>query len=86
MLNEGSTDEINLSELDAEVVRIFGEENIQERNLTAIATVGGYTTLTWEPIFRVSDYTKLNDNSSFGFKVLVQYRLSIPRFKKTTSF
>lgn len=81
-LNEGSTDEINLSKLDAEVVRIFGEENIQKRNLTAIATVGGYTTLTWNPIFRVSDYTKLKDNSIYTFKVLVQYRLSIPRFRK----
>lgn len=80
-MNEGSTDEINLSELDAEVVRIFGEENIQERNLTAIATVAGYTTLTWNPIFRVSDYTKLNGNSRFAFKVLVQYRLIIPRFR-----
>ena len=81
-LNKGSTDEINLSKLDAEVVRIFGEENIQKRNLTAIATVGGYTTLTWNPIFRVSDYTKLKDNSIYTFKVLVQYRLSIPRFRK----
>lgn len=81
-MNEGSTGEINLSELDAEVVRIFGEENIQKRNLTAIATTDGYTVLTWEPIFRVSDYTKLNGNSRYAFKVLVQYRLSIPRFLK----
>lgn len=83
ILNEGSTDEINLSELDAEVVRIFGEENIQGRSLTAaLISMGGYTPLTWEPIFRVSDYTKRDELSECNFKVLVQYRLSIPRFEK----
>ena len=68
--------QIDLTNLDAEVVRIFGEENIRRREITMATPAGdgGYASLPWQLS------TTVNNTYDGGIKVLVQYRLEIPNY------
>lgn len=69
-------EQIDLTNLDAEVVRIFGEENIRDRSITmAITAIGvGYSSLPW----KLS--TTVNNTYDEEIKVLVQYLVDIPNY------
>ena len=69
-------EQIDLTNLDAEVVRIFGEENIRRRKITmAIPAAGvGYSILPWQLS------TTVNNTYDEGIKVLVQYLVDIPNY------
>ena len=69
-------EQIDLTNLDAEIVRIFGEENIGGRSITmAIPTGGGgYVSLPWQLS------TTVNNTRDGDIKVLVQYRVDIPEY------
>ena len=70
-------EQIDLTNLDAEVVRIFGEENIKGR-LMKIATSypdkEGYISLPWQLS------TTVNNTRDGDIKVLVQYLVDIPEY------
>ena len=67
-------EQIDLTNLDAEVVRIFGEENIGGRSITMAIQDGGYVPLPWQLSTTVN-------NTHFGdIKVLVQYLVDIPEY------
>ena len=69
-------EQIDLTNLDAEVVRIFGEENISDRFITMAIQdgAGGYIPLPWQLSTTVN-------NTHFGYiKVLVQYLVDIPNY------
>ena len=69
-------EQIDLTNLDAEVVRIFGEENIKGRTITiAIPDVGmGYVSLPWQLS------TTVNNTYDLDIKILVQYFVDIPEY------
>lgn len=69
-------EQIDLTNLDAEVVRIFGEENIRGRFITMAIPDGGgsYTSLPWQLS------TTVNNTYDGEIKVLVQYLLDIPEY------
>lgn len=69
-------EQIDLTNLDAEVVRIFGEENIRDRFIKmAIPTRGvGYISLPWQLS------TTVNNTYDEEIKVLVQYLVDIPNY------
>ena len=67
-------EQIDLTNLDAEVVRIFGEENIHGRFITMAITKVGYVSLPWQLS------TTVNNTYEGELQVLVQYRLDIPLF------
>lgn len=67
-------EQIDLTNLDAEVVRIFGEENINGRYITMAIPYKGYISLPWQLSTTVN-------NTYFGdIKVLVQYLVDIPGY------
>ena len=67
-------EQIDLTNLDAEVVRIFGEENISGRFITIAVpdSVNGYISLPWQLS------TTVNNTYRRYIKVLVQYLVDIP--------
>lgn len=69
-------EQIDLTNLDAEVVRIFGEENISSRNITIAIPDGvvGYISLPWQLS------TTVNNTYDVDIKVLVQYRVDIQAY------
>ncbi len=69
-------EQIDLTNLDAEVVRIFGEENIHGRFITMVVpTVNvGYVALPWQLS------TTVNNTYGIEIKVLVQYLVDIPGY------
>lgn len=67
-------EQIDLTNLDAEVVRIFGEENIHGRSITIPNTGEGYISLPWQLS------TTVNNTYDGDIKVLVQYLVDIPRY------
>lgn len=71
-------EQIDLTNLDAEVVRIFGEKNICGRFITmAITDVGvGYRSLPWQLS------TTVNNTYDGKIKVLVQYLVDIPVYDR----
>ena len=69
--------QIDLTNLDAEVVRIFGEENIRGRIMniaTSFPANGGYISLPWQLS------TTVNNTHDVDIKVLVQYLVDIPEY------
>lgn len=68
--------QIDLTNLDAEVVRIFGEENIRGRFITMATSAvdGGYVSLPWQLS------TTVNNTYDGEIKVLVQYLVDIPNY------
>lgn len=71
-------EQIDLTNLDAEVVRIFGEENICDRFITMVLTLqgggGNYISLPWQLS------TTVNNTYDGDIKVLVQYLVDIPEY------
>ena len=70
-------EQIDLTNLDAEVVRIFGEENIRGRIMTIATSFpdnGGYISLPWQLS------TTVNNTYDIDIKVLVQYLVDIPEY------
>ena len=69
-------EQIDLTNLDAEVVRIFGEENIKYRTITIVIPNGsvGYVSLPWQLS------TTVNNTYDIDIKVLVQYLVDIPEY------
>lgn len=69
-------EQIDLTNLYAEVVRIFGEENIQGRYITMAITNGfeSYISLPWQLS------TTVNNTSHGEIKILVQYLVDIPEY------
>ena len=69
-------EQIDLTKLDAEVVRIFGEENINGRFITIAASNAGegYIELPWQLS------TTVNNTYDGNIKVLVQYRLNMQTY------
>ena len=69
-------EQIDLTNLDAEVVRIFGEENICSRNITMAIPDGvrEYVTLPWQLS------TTVNNTYDLDIKILVQYLVDIPEY------
>lgn len=67
-------EQIDLTNLDAEVVRIFGEENIRRRKITMAIPDEGYSILPWQLS------TTVNNTYDGEIKVLVQYLVDIPYF------
>lgn len=67
---------IDLTNLDAEVVRIFGEENIKGRTITIAIPDGGvaYVSLPWQLS------TTVNNTYDLDIKILVQYFVDIPEY------
>ena len=70
-------EQIDLTNLDAEVVRIFGEENISGRFITIAATSNdsGYISLPWQLS------TTVNNTYDGDIKVLVQYLVDIQEYE-----
>lgn len=70
-------EQIDLTNLDAEVVRIFGEENISGRFITIAATSNGsgYISLPWQLS------TTVNNTYDEDIKVLVQYLVDIQEYE-----
>ena len=66
-------EQIDLTNLDAEVVRIFGEENICGRFITMAIPDGGYAPLPWQLS------TTVNNTYDGNIKVFVQYLVYIPK-------
>lgn len=66
-------EQIDLTNLDAEVVRIFGEENIKGRTIKMATSAGdgGYVSLPWQLS------TTVNNTYDGEIKVLVQYLVDI---------
>ena len=64
-------EQIDLTNLDAEVVRIFGEENLHRRFIT-MALNQGYIPLDWQLS------TTVNNTYGINIRILVQYLLDIP--------
>lgn len=71
-------EQIDLTNLDAEVVRIFGEENIKGRFITMAIPTGdmGYVPLPWQLS------TTVNNTYDEEIKVLVQYFVDIPNYDR----
>lgn len=67
-------EQIDLTNLDAEVVRIFGEENIRYRSITMAIPGEGYISLPWQLS------TTVNNTYDVDIKVLVQYLVDIPEY------
>ena len=69
-------EQIDLTNLDAEVVRIFGEENISGRFITIAVpdAVNMYISLPWQLS------TTVNNTYHVDIKVLVQYHVDIPGY------
>lgn len=69
-------EQIDLTNLDAEVVRIFGEENICGRYITMAIPIPncGYVLLPWQLS------TTVNNTYDSNIKVLVQYLVDIPGY------
>ena len=67
-------EQIDLTNLDAEVVRIFGEENIWGRFITMAIPDEGYVSLPWQLS------TTVNNTYDVDIKVLVQYLIDIPEY------
>ena len=67
-------EQIDLTNLDAEVVRIFGEENIAGRSITIAVPGDGYISLPWQLS------TTVNNTYDGNIKVLVQYLVDIPGY------
>ena len=69
-------EQIDLTNLDAEVVRIFGEENICYRFITMASQGGGngYISLPWQLS------TTVNNTYDGNIKVFVQYHVDIPEY------
>lgn len=71
-------EQIDLTKLDAEVVRIFGEDNIHGRFIKMVIPMpyGGenYISLPWQLS------TTVNNTYDGEIKVLVQYLVDIPRY------
>ena len=67
-------EQIDLTYLDAEVVRIFGEENIKGRQITIAISDEGYISLPWQLS------TTVNNTYDGEIKVLVQYLVDIPEY------
>ena len=65
-------EQIDLTNLDAEVVRIFGEENIRYRFITMASY--GYIPLPWQLS------TTVNNTYDVEIKILVQYLVDIPGY------
>ena len=67
-------EQIDLTNLDAEVVRIFGEENIHGRSITIAIPGEGHISLPWQLS------TTVNNTYDGDIKVLVQYLVDIPNY------
>lgn len=67
-------EQIDLTNLDAEVVRIFGEQNICGRFITMAIPGVGYVSLPWQLS------TTVNNTYDVKIKVLVQYLVDIPEY------
>ena len=67
-------EQIDLTNLDAKVVRIFGEENIAGRSITIAVPGDGYISLPWQLS------TTVNNTYDVDIKVLVQYLVDIPGY------
>ena len=67
-------EQIDLTNLDAEVVRIFGEENICGRFIKMAVPGEGYISLPWQLS------TTVNNTRDGTIKVLVQYLVDIPEY------
>lgn len=67
-------EQIDLTNLDAEVVRIFGKENVYGRFITMANPDKGYISLPWQLS------TTVNNTYDREIKVLVQYLVDIPEY------